>query len=78
MNMNTLVESLTVKELDELACLVHLKRMNIARSNAKQLTEQEITLLNRMCLVEAMKEYRTRNKCSIMEAKAAIDVYRGM
>lgn len=75
--MNVFVDSLTLSEMNELSNVIYNKKREYARKNMKPIHSDELLLVEYGYYIPAIKEYRYRTGCSLLEAKIAIDSVRG-
>ena len=76
MNMHLFVDSLTLREIDELSTIIYEKRHSIAMKNARPLDDDEKSLVRDGHYINAIKSHRERTNAGLYEAKAAVDTYR--
>lgn len=77
MNLRLFVDSLTLDEMNTINNIIYEKKRQYARENMKPLHEDEMTLVDYGYVIEAIKAYRLRLQVSLLEAKTAVDAYRG-
>lgn len=76
MNLRILIEAFNLNELNQLSMMIHERRIQWAKENMVPLTLDEKILVDMGYTIEAIKQYRNRQNCSLVEAKTAIDSYR--
>lgn len=76
MDMYLFVDSLTLREIDELSTVIYEKRRIIAMKNARPLNDDEKSLVRDGHYIAAIKIHRERTSSGLYEAKAAVDAYR--
>ena len=73
MNFHVFAESLTLDEIDKLHNILWNMKKRYARQNMSPVSDNERMLVKNGEYIQAVKEYRARLRCSLFEAKVAID-----
>jgi hypothetical protein len=76
MNMRIFVEALSLSEINELSNVISDVRRERIAPSLNPLTKYQKELIQRGKYIQAIKEYRTRFNCGLLEAKIACDSYR--
>lgn len=76
MNFRIFVESMTIPELNELRNAISDKMSEFYKRNQIPCDNEEKELVKQGQFIKAIKNYRARLNCSLLEAKIAIDSLR--
>lgn len=77
MNLHILANSLEISEQEKLSSILHDLNVHRTRANMRPIHEDEKLCVDMGYYIHAIKLYRTRLESSLLEAKLAIDKYRG-
>ena len=75
-DIQKLVQTLNWDDMEAITEEYHLHRKRLARNRAQPLTDDEQGLVIGGEYIKAVKAYRTRFNCDLLEAKVAVDIYR--
>lgn len=76
MDLHVFVQSLTLAEMNKLSDILHDAKKEYIRQNMQPVSDNERMLVFNGEYIAAIKEYRARLQCSLLEAKVAIDTLR--
>lgn len=74
--LHAIADMLNLDEVNYLSNLLYERKKDFARLNMKPLNTEEIALVKDGQPITAIKVYRERIGCSLLEAKVAIDSVR--
>lgn len=77
MNLHTLADSLNPDEQDKLLRILYDMLVMRTRANMRPIHEDEKLCVDMGYYIHAIKLYRIRLQSSLLEAKLAVDQYRG-
>ncbi|MGE3341461.1 MAG: hypothetical protein AB7J46_06230 [Candidatus Altimarinota bacterium] len=76
MDLRVFAASLSQREADELSSILFEMKKKQAAEKAQSLTSEEMALVARHQIADAVIHYRRRLNCSMLEAKVAVDIFR--